>query len=110
MSTNLKLQPIIGMLVTRLDGVAPAREVVVTSATKDEAFSSDCIQVAHTYAHGKTGTITIPFDDIDMVVDALLEHQAAREGHQDDAILVGEVEVWRAKLRREFMERRHGDE
>ena len=110
MSTDLQLQPTEGKLITQLSGVAPYRQVKITSQTRDEQFSSIFVGVNYSYAGGGIDTIEIAFTDIDMVVDALLEHQAAREGRLENAPTIGEAEVQRARLRREFMERRHGDE
>lgn len=106
MGTDLHLQPTEGKLITRGSGVNPVREVRVVSATKDTKFSSTFVDLHYAYGGGSGGQLSISFDDIDMVIDALLEHQAARAGRLEKAITIGEAEKRREKFRRAFMERR----
>lgn len=106
MGTDLHLQPTEGKLITNKSATNPVRGVRVVSATKDTEFSSSFIDLHYAYGGGSGGTLGISFDDIDMVVDALLEHQAARKGRLEQALTIGEAEKRRLKYRAAFMDRK----
>ena len=106
MSTGLHLEPTEGKLITKSTGTSPVRDVRVVSHTKNSSFSSSFIDLQYYYGGGSLAQLSISFDDIDMVVDALLEHQAARQGRLEKAVTIGEGEARREKYRRKFMERR----
>jgi len=106
MSTELSLEPTVGKLVTKMSAVSPVRSVKVTSQTKNESFPSSFIDVQYAYGGGNPGVLGISFEDIDMVIDALLEHQAARQGRLDEPITIGEAAEKREELRIAFMKRR----
>lgn len=105
MGTNLILQPTDGRLVTEMQAPNPVRKVRVASETRDADFSSIFIDLHYAYGGGGDH-VRIAFDDIDMVVDALLEHQAARTRRLEQAVTIGEGQRRREKLRQRFMERR----
>ncbi|WNN94115.1 hypothetical protein SEA_FREGLEY_90 [Microbacterium phage Fregley] len=106
MSTNLRLQPTVGALITEISGSNPIRQAKVISETKDAEFHTSFVKLRYSYGGGGSGEVTISFDDIDMVVDALLEHQAARKGRLEEAATIGEVKKRREKYRAKFEERR----
>lgn len=107
MGTDLHLQPTEGKLVTKSKASNPIRAVEVVSKTKDKDFSGYFVQLAYSYGtHDCRAFLDISFNDIDMVVDALLEHQAARKGRLLQGVTIGEVEERHAKYRAAFMERR----
>lgn len=105
MGTNLILQPTDGKLVTEVAASSPVRKVRVSSDTKDAEFKSDFIELSYSYG-ARSEHLGMSFVDIDMVVDALLEHQAARKGRIEQAITIEEGQRRREKLRQRFMERR----
>ncbi|QJD53311.1 hypothetical protein SEA_TEMPO_90 [Microbacterium phage Tempo] len=106
MSTNLHLQPTVGALITETTDSNPIRKVKVTSETRDADFHSSFVKLHYAYGGGGTESMQVSFDDIDMVVDALLEHQAARKGRLEEAATIGEVKKRREKYRAKFEERR----
>ncbi len=104
MGTDLVLQPTEGVLVTESKRANPQRGVKVTSKTRDAEFSEAFVDVSYTYGSGH-GSLALLFDDIDLMIDVLLEHQAAREGRLEQATTIAEAEARRDKFRARFMER-----
>ncbi|QUE25630.1 hypothetical protein SEA_SADLAD_84 [Microbacterium phage SadLad] len=106
MSTTLDLRPTEGTLTTKAQAVQPQRLVTVASETRDSTFPSNFATLSYAYAGGSGSSISILFTDIDMVVDALLEHQAARTNRLTEAITLDDITKRRNDLRAAFTARK----
>jgi hypothetical protein len=98
MSTSESIDKVTGKMVTTIDGFSPASFARVTSVTEDGALGS-AMEVAMKYGDNTRTLKLMDVREADRLVDALLEHVAARAGRLDPAITIGEIEARRNKLR-----------